>query len=290
MLTVAACSGGGSEPTPSASATASRTPEPTAVDVAAELAELEAEFAAHLGVYAVDTGTGRVVEHRADERFAYASTFKALAAAAVLAATPADGLDEVVVYAAADVVEWSPVTEPHAGTGLPLRDLLAAAVEQSDNTAGNLLLQRLGGPEGLAEALRGLGDEVTRPARTEPDLNRWAPGETRDTTTPRALGTDLAAYVLGDALDADDQELLTGWLTASQTGLGLVRAGVPAGWVVADKSGSADHGTRNDVAVVWPPDDAPIVLAIMSWRTDPAAAPDDALLARAAEVVVASLG
>ncbi len=245
-----------------------------------------------VGVYAVDTGTGRVVAHRADERFAYASTVKALAAAALLAATPPEALDEIVPYAAADVVDWSPVAQAHAGAGLPLRDLLAAAVEQSDNTAGNLVLARLGGPEGLRAALSAMGDDVTQPARTEPDLNRWTPGDPRDTSTPRALATDLAAYLLEGGLDDADRDLLVGWLTASTTGTGLVRAGVPQGWTVADKSGSADLGTRNDVAVVWPPDREPIVLAIMTSReaAGAAAEPDDALVARAAEAVVDALG
>lgn len=297
LLASAGCSSGATEATPgpgsepggpTASGPTSTASAP--VDVASAMAALEQEFDARLGVYALDTGTGRTVESRADERFAYASTFKALAAGAVLAATDEAGLAEVVPYAAADVVSNSPATEAHAGAGLPLVDLLTAAVEVSDNTAANLLLARLGGPTGFGDALRALGDDVTQTARTEPELNDWTPGDDRDTTTPRTLATDLSAYVLGDVLDDADRELLVGWLTASQTGVTLIRAGVPDGWVVADKSGQASYGTRNDVAVVWPPDGEPIVVAVMSSRSAADDEHDDALVARAAEVVVDALG
>ncbi|WP_320065918.1 class A beta-lactamase [Micromonospora sp. RTGN7] len=298
LAPLAACSPNGDPPAPTpgstpggtatapASPTAGAAPAPSAQP---EFARLEADFDARLGVYAVDTGTGRTVAHRADERFAYASTFKALAVAAVLAATTPAELDQVVRYTRADLVTYSPITERHAGKGMPLRDLAEAAVRYSDNTAGNLLLARLGGPAGFARALRGLGDRVTNPVRNEPSLNEAAPGDERDTSTPRALATDLRAYVLGDALAADDRALLIGWLRTNTTGDGLVRAGVPAGWQVGDKTGSGGYGTRNDIAVVWPPGGAPIVLAILSSRDEADAEYDEKLIARATEATVDAL-
>lgn len=289
---LAACSAAGTPtaerpPTPAVSSTAP-VPAPVA-DVAPAFAELEAQFDARLGVYALETGTGRSIEHRADERFAYASTHKALSAAAVLAAASAADLDQLVPYAADDLVAHSPVTGQHAGAGLPLRDVLEAAVTRSDNTAGNLLLARLGGPAGFQQALRDLGDATTRSDRTETSLNQGVPGDERDTSTPRALATDLAAYLLGDALDAADRELLTGWMRSNVTGATLVAAGVPADWGVADKSGAGGYGTRNDIAVLWPSDGPPIVLAVLSSRGAADAGYDDALIARAATVVADAL-
>ncbi|MGC4804347.1 class A beta-lactamase [Micromonospora sp. DT233] len=287
---LAACSpstnspGAPTEPTSPAASGAAPTPV-----AQPDFTALEAEFDARLGVYAVDTGTGATVEHRADERFAYASTFKALAAAAVLAATTPAELDRVVRYTKADLVQYSPITERHAGQGMPLRDLAEAAVRYSDNTAGNLLLARLGGPAGFARALRGLGDQVTNPVRIETDLNEATPGDERDTSSPRALATDLRAYVLGDALADDDRALLIGWLKTNTTGDGLVRAGVPAGWQVGDKTGSGGYGSRNDIAVVWPPGGAPIVIALLSSRDEPDAKYDEKLLSRATELTVAAL-
>ncbi|MET7833333.1 class A beta-lactamase [Micromonospora sediminicola] len=278
-------------PTGTAAPDATATTGPTAVPVAppAALAALERRSGARLGVYAVDTGTGRTLAHRADERFAYASTCKALAAGALLAATSDADLERVVRYRRADLVTHSPVTERHVSSGLSLRAVAEAAVRHSDNTAGNLLFAQLGGPAGFERALRGIGDTVTEPARTEPDLNEAAPGDVRDTSSARALAGALRAYALGDALSAPDRAVLLGWMRASTTGTALVRAGVPAGWQVADKSGTGGYGTRNDIAVVWPPNSAPIVLAVLSRHETRSAEPDDALVAEAARVTLDAL-
>jgi beta-lactamase class A len=263
--------------------------EAAAPAVAETLGRLETEFDARLGVYAVDTGSGRTIEHRPDERFAFASTFKALAAGALLARTSPAELDRTISYASTDLVPHSPVTERHVRDGLALRDVLAAAVRHSDNTAANLMFAELGGPASLERDLRALGDRTTQLDRVETELNEATPGETRDTTTPRALAADLRTYVLGDKLPVDDRALLTGWLRTNTTGDGLIRAGVPASWVVGDKTGAGGYGTRNDIAVVWPPDRAPIVLAIMSRKDGPDATYDDALIARAARTAVTAL-
>lgn len=253
-------------------------------------AALEAEFDARLGVFALDTGTGRVVEHRADERFAFASTYKALAAAAVLASGADPGA--VVTFSAADLVAHSPVTAPRVGRGMTLAEVAEAAITVSDNTAGNLLLERLGGPAGFERALRGLGDTVTEADREEPGLNDVAPGDGRDTTSPRAFGTLLRACALGDVLDPEDRARFTGWLRATTTGDERIRAGVPAGWVVGDKTGTAGvHGNQGDIAVLWPPGTgAPRVVALFSDRPGRDDEPDPALLARAAGLVVAEPG
>jgi beta-lactamase class A len=289
---LAGCSGSAGPATSAATAPppATSAAPSTAAAAGAALARLEQQHGARLGVYAVDTGSGRVVEHRADERFAYASTLKAIAVGVVLQqASPAD-LDRVVRYTAADLVAHSPVTERHVGSGLTLREVCEAALQVSDNTAMNLLLREVGGPAGLDAALTELGDEVTEVSRVEPELNAARPGDTRDTSTPRALATHLQALALGTALPPEDRELLVGWLRGNTTGDTLVRAGVPAGWVVGDKTGSGGHGTRNDIAVVWPPRRAPLVVAILSTRDTQGAEADDALIASATRIVVEALG
>lgn len=285
---------GGSAPVESApvgsEAGGSEASEAAPTAAAAELAALEEESGVRLGVYAVDTGSGATVGHRADERFAYASTHKALAVGALLARTDYADLDRVVPVDADDLVDYSPVTEGRAGGGMTLREIADASVRYSDNTAGNLVLAELGGPAGLEAALRSIGDDVTDPERTEPALNDWSPGGTADTSTPRALAGSLRAYVLGEALPEEaDRDLLTDLLRRNTTGDALIRAGVPADWVVGDKTGSASYGTRNDIAVIWPPDAEPIVMAVLSSRTEPDAEPDDALIARAATLVVDAL-
>ena len=258
-------------------------------DVAAALAGLEEAYDARLGVYAVDTGAGATIEHRADERFAYASTHKALSVAAVLRATEPAALDEIIRYEAADVVGRSPVTERHVDTGLSLLEVMRAAITVSDNTAANLLLEQLGGPEGFEAALRAIGDDTTSADRWETELSDWAPGETRDTSTPRAMAEDLERFALGDVLDEQDRAILLDALRDTTTGDELIRAAVPDGWVVGDKTGTATHGGRNDIAVIEPPGREPIVLAVFSNRLDPDVASDPALIAAAAEIVLGAL-
>lgn len=255
-----------------------------------QFTDLEKKHDARLGVYAIDTGSGTEVAFRADERFGYASTYKALAAAAVLDNPPVGGLDSAVDFSAGDLVTYSPITEQHTATGMTLRELADAAIRYSDNTAGNLLFDALGGPSGFETALRSIGDDVTDAEHREPELNTLTPGATADTSTPRALATDLKTYALGSALSADDKAQLQDWLVGNTTGAKLIRASVPAGWKVGDKTGSADHGTRNDIAVIWPPDAAPIVIAVLSDHTGTDAETDDALVAAATGVALRVLG
>jgi beta-lactamase class A len=271
------------------SSSASTAPTLSAPSANPAFAALEESFGARLGVYALDTGTGRAVEYRSDERFAYASTIKALAVAVVLAETSDAELDTLVRYEASDLLDYAPVTAQHVETGLTLRELCDAAIRYSDNTAANLLLEHLGGPAALDAALTGIGDDVTQVDRDEPELNEAVPGDPRDTSTPQALATDLERFVLGDALDPTDQATLSTWLVGNTTGDDLIRAGVPTGWTVGDKTGSAGYGTRNDIAVLWPPDGAPIVLAVLSSRSAPDAEYDNALLAEATAVAIDGL-
>ncbi|MEQ0564027.1 class A beta-lactamase [Amycolatopsis sp. NEAU-NG30] len=253
-----------------------------------DFAPLERDFDARLGVYAVDTGSGREITHRADERFGYASTHKAFSAAAVLQRTSMDGLKKVLTYTRADVQANSPVGEKHVETGLSLRDAIDAALRYSDNTAANLLFRELGGPAGLAAALRGIGDTTTHVDRIEPGLNDLSPGDVRDTSTPRAMAADLRAFVLGTALPPEQRAFLTDTMRANLTGNAVIRAGTPAGWTVADKTGTGEYATRNDIAVVWPPGRAPIVLVVMSDRRTENAKHDDRLIAQAAKLVLDS--
>ncbi|GAA1121787.1 class A beta-lactamase [Streptomyces javensis] len=294
LVPLTACSEGDSSdasaPSSSSSISAERaSTASTGADAKAatgEFKKLEHSYDAHLGVYAIDTGTGHEVAYRDGERFAFASTFKALAAGAVLRKYKLSGLDRVIRYSKDDLVDNSPVTEKHVDTGMSLGALCDAAVRYSDNTAANLLFDQLGGPKGLDATLEKLGDDVIQMERIEPELSRWVPGETHDTTTPRAMAKDLRAFVLGDVLGKGERAQLTKWLRTNTTGDELIRAGMPKGWQVGDKTGSGSYyGARNDIAVVWRPDAAPLVMAIMSYRGDKDTPFDNKLIADAASVV-----
>lgn len=270
---------------PSASATATTPPQITTA-----LAKLEKQHHRRLGVYLLDTGTGRTVTYHADERFGFCSTAKVFDAGVLLRRSSDTQLNQVVSYGRDDLQEHSPITEKHVDSGMSVRDLIKAALQYSDNTAANLLLERLGGPAGLQQAMRGLGDATSNIDRVEPALNDTPPGTTRDTSTPRTMGTDLRRFLLGTVLSADRRTLLATWMGGNTTGDDLIRAGVPSDWTVADKTGSGlTYGTQNDIAVAWRPHGAPVVIALMSRGFSKNAESDQALLAAATNVALAGL-
>ena len=220
------------------------------------LAALEADSGGRLGVCLVQAGSTRRLGHRLDERFPMCSTFKFLLAAAVLHQVDRGGLalDRRIAVHATDLIAHSPVTSRHAGKDLTVRDLCRATLTTSDNAAANLLLPLVGGPAGLTAFLRAHGDALTRSDRYEPAMNGFAPGDPRDTSSPAAMAANLQRFVLGEALAAGSRQQLSDWLIDNQTGDARLRAGLPAGWRVGDKTGSNGSDTSNDVAVLWPPD------------------------------------
>jgi beta-lactamase class A len=250
------------------------------------LARIEAASGGRLGVAVL--GSGVQAAHRADERFPLCSTFKLLAAAAVLARVDAgrERLDRRIRFKAGDLVVYSPVTKEHAGgDGMTLEELCEAAMVASDNTAGNLLLDTLGGPAGLTAYVRTLGDAVTRLDRSEPDLNEALPDDPRDTTSPAAMLSNLRSLVLGDALTPPSKARLTGWLVGNKTGDTRLRAGLPRDWRVGDKTGAGERGTNNDVGVLWPPNRAPVIVAAYLTGTEAPADRRNATIAAVGQAV-----
>jgi beta-lactamase class A len=234
------------------------------------LADIERALGARLGVAVIDTGSGRRWTRRATERFPMCSTFKVLASGAILARVDrgAERLDRRIVVQAADLVTYSPVTEKRVGgDGMALAELCEAAITRSDNTAGNLLLKSIGGPPGVTAFARTLGDGTTRLDRWETALNEATPGDPRDTTTPASMANDLHALVLGHRLSTRSRAQLMAWLVSNKTGDAKLRAGLPADWRVGDKTGGGDHGTMNDIAIVWPPARAPLVVCVFMTET-----------------------
>lgn len=229
------------------------------------LARIEAESRGRLGVVVLDTGTDEQVTHRGDERFPMCSTFKVLATAAVLARVDRgeEDLSRRILFEPGAIVVNSPVTKEHVGgAGMTLGALCEAAMTMSDNTAGNLLLDAIGGPSGLTRYARSLGDQTTRLDRIEPDLNEALPGDARDTTSPAAMATNLRRLIFSDVLTSASREQLGLWLKQNKTGDTRLRAGLPGNWSVGDKTGAGERGTTNDVAVLWPSKGAPLVVAV----------------------------
>ncbi|MEY2482285.1 MAG: beta-lactamase class [Verrucomicrobiota bacterium] len=256
-------------------------------------ADLEKQHAgSRIGVAAFDLSTNRSVHYRSDERFIMCSTFKVLAAAAVLKRMDEnkEKLDRFVRYGEAQLLAYAPVTREHVKEGgMTLEALCAAAVEQSDNTAANLLLEAIGGPEKWTEFARSLGDKFSRLDHNEPDLNIARPGKEDDTTTPAAMCADLQRLFTSDVLSVASRTKLESWMQQGQTGLKMIRAGIPADWKVGDKTGRSGDGATNDIAVLRPPRGGPIFVAI--YTADPAEPQDarDQLIAEVAKAAIDGL-
>lgn len=229
-----------------------------------QIRELEARHNAFIGLHAVNLQSGATLDHRADEAFALCSTFKTYAAGRVLRGV-ADGtlfLDQSVFVNPKGLLPNSPVTGERLGQQMTLAELCQAALQRSDNLAANLLLETLGGPEAITAFARTIGDDRTRLDRWETELNSAIPGDPRDTTTARALGTGYRNLLAGDALPAHERALLDGWMRANQTS--SMRAGLPPGWTTADKTGSGDYATTNDSGLAYGPDGERVLLTIMT--------------------------
>ncbi len=238
----------------------------TAQPAVTRIAEIERDLQGRLGVAILDTANGRSIDYHAKDRFPMCSTFKWLAAAAVLKRVDQnqERLDRKLSYGPADMLEWAPITENHVQEGsMTLDALCAAAIEYSDNTAGNLLLQTIGGPHGLTEFVRSIGDPITRLDRNEPTLNTAIKGDERDTTTPASMLKDLKSLLVDQELSAGSQQKLEGWLIKNTTGDKRLRAGLPSTWQIGDKTGTGPkNGATGDVAIARPPNRAPILIVV----------------------------
>jgi beta-lactamase class A len=253
---------------------------------------LERSSGGRLGVAVLDTGNGKTFDWRGGEIFAFCSMFKFLLATAVLQRVDRgqEWLDRLVAVSQSDLLPHSPLSEKYVrAAGAPVSVLAQAVVEVSDNAAANLLLASLGGPAGLTRMIRSWGDPVTRLDRTELALNEAAPGDPRDTTSPQAMLKDLRRIALGDVLTSASRALIVDWLENCQTGQTRLRAGLPAGWVAGDKTGTSGRGTSNDLAIAWPPGRPPILLVCLLTGATVAQPQQDAIHAEVARAVVAAL-
>ncbi|SOB79080.1 class A beta-lactamase [Streptomyces sp. 1331.2] len=268
----------------------------TGPDTHRRLSALEQQHGARLGVFARNLSTGRTVRYRAGELFPICSVFKTVAVAAVLRDLDRDGefLAKRIHYTEADIKRsgGAPVTGEarNLANGMTVAELCKAAIDHSDNTAGNLLLRELGGPTAVTDFCRSIGDHVTRLDRWEPELNTAEPDRTTDTTSPQAIARTYRRLTLGHALPPAKRDQLTTWLRGNTTSIHRFREGLPQDWALADKTGSGQYGTANDVGIAWTPSGAPVVLAVLTTKPDEAAPKDEPLVAETAALLASVLG
>lgn len=256
--------------------------------IAKKLAELETSFGGLIGIFAINTANNQHIQYRADERFPIQSTFKVMAVSAILKQSMTDKhlLQQKVTYTKQDLVFWSPITEKHLADGMTISELCAAAMMYSDNAATNLLVKKLGGPSAVTAFARSIGDKTFRIDSWEPELNS-NPSDPRDTSTPAAMEESLQKLTLGNVLASPEREQLVAWMKGNTTGDARIRAGVPKGWVVADKTGAGDdYGISNDIGIIWPPSCAPIIVTIYSVHNKKDAARRDDVVASATRMLI----
>jgi beta-lactamase class A CARB-1, PSE family len=234
---------------------------------------LEGKLSARIGVAVLDVNTGELWNYQGDERFPLTSTFKTLACAKLLqdAERQRLKLTDSVTVQQSDLVTYSPVLETQVGQSVTLNAACAAAMHTSDNTAANIVIHAVGGPEGITRFMRELGDPVTRLDRLEPELNQGLAGDERDTTTPNAIARSLKSLLFGSALSPASQQQLQRWMAQNQVTGNLLRSVLPAGWSIADRSGAGGFGARSITAVVWPHTataSSPLILSIYIAQTD----------------------
>lgn len=256
-----------------------------------EFDKIEKDNNTTVGVYGINTENGKKVQHNANERFAFASTFKAIASGVLLNNYSDKDLNKKIAINEADIVEYSPVTENYIGKQMTLKDLIKASMLQSDNTANNKIMEELGGVKGFKHELKQLGDNISNPQRLEPELNLYDPNSTADTTTPRAAAQTLNTILTSDQISDGNLDLLKQVMIENETGDSLIKAGVPDNYIVGDKSGQGlTYATRNDLAFIYPDKHKkPIILAIYTKQDDKDGQPDDKVIADAAEEAIAQL-
>lgn len=255
---------------------------------AKDIEQIENEYNTKVGIYGINTENGKAYQHNADERFTFASTYKAIASGILLNKVAPSELNKKVEINESEIVANSPVTEQYIGKTMSLKALIKASMLQSDNTANNKIMQELGGVKGLKHELVQLGDDVSEPQRLEPELNYFDPNSKADTTTPRAAAQTLNSILTSNEMNESNLSLLKQTMIENKTGDTLIKAGMPNSYTVGDKSGQAlTYATRNDLAFIYPKgQDKPIILAIYSKQDQKDAKPNDKVISDSAREVI----
>ncbi|TNL13262.1 class A beta-lactamase [Kosakonia cowanii] len=252
---------------------------------------LENKSGGKLGLTVVDTSDGTTYSWRGDEKFPLCSTSKVMVVAAILKKSESNTnlLAKKITINKSDMVNYNPITSKYIDSSMTITELSKAALQYSDNAAMNKLLSYLGGPRYATQFARTIGDKAYRLDRNEPGLNTAIPGDSRDTTTPSAMAETLNKLILGNALKKEQKAKLTEWMKGNTTGLNSIKAGLPAEWIVADKTGSGDYGTTNDVAVIWPKNHAPVILTTYFTQPEKDASARKDVLASAAKLIAEAI-
>lgn len=232
-----------------------------------QLEILEKSFNGKIGIYAIDTNNSQVISYRADERFPIQSTMKLIGVGALLKQSENNKslLKKKITYTNQDLTSWHPVSGKYIATGMTLGALAEAAITYSDNPAMNLITKKFGGPKFATDFAHSIGNKTFNICHYEGNLNS-NPNSYEDTSTPKDMALSLQKLTIGNVLPQPQRIQLITWMRNNTVGYKRIRAGVPMGWVVADKTGSGDYGIANDIGIMWSPLCKPVVLSIYTIR------------------------
>lgn len=226
-----------------------------------------------LGIYARTLGPQAAISLRADEIFPTASISKLVVLLTLYRRAEREPalLDRIVVLRRSDFVPGSEVLDGYAiGSSITVRRLAAAMIEQSDNSASNVLIDLLGFAT-LQRTIAAVGMRHTRLVRHFADLRAIA-RHNENVTTPRDMGTLVYAIERGAhegittvATPASCRAMIE--LMLRGDGRDKIAMGLPRARTLANKVGEMDN-VRNDVGVVDPRGEAPYVLAVLAKELD----------------------
>lgn len=217
--------------------------------------------------------TGETFAHDGRGRYPMQSVYKFPIAMAVLAAVDAGdlALEQQVRVEPAEFIsprQHSPLRDRHPdGVTLPLEELLRLAVAESDGTASDVLLRVLGGAPRVMAFLRELGIDEIQVLDTEQAIGADDAVQYLNWATPRASVALLRALHEGRGISPQRRALLLRWMTETGTGRQRLKGLLPAGTIVAHKtgtSGTVDGVTAatNDVGLITLPDGRHLAVAV----------------------------
>jgi beta-lactamase class A len=238
-----------------------------------QLPGLAAPAGGHVGVAIMMVETGELVSWNGAQHFPMQSVYKVPIAMVVLKRVDEGHLrlDQKIQLQSTDLTPpqvHSPIRDkyPLAAVSLTLRELLRAAIVNSDGTASDVLL-RLVTPDQVTAFLHELGVDDLTVLNFERELAGDQQVQYRNWATPEAAVRLLRLLQDGHGLSAASRGLLLSWMTETQTGLRRIRALLPAGTAVADKtgtSGSANGLTAatNDIGLITLPHGRHLAIAV----------------------------
>jgi beta-lactamase class A len=250
-----------------------------------------------LGVAVIDLGSGDTLTVRGDARFPMQSVYKFPIALAVLHQVDAGalGFSQKIHISRTDLLPdtWSPLREayPSGDIDLPLDSLLRYTVAQSDNNGCDILLRLLGGPGVVDDYVHGLGIAQMSIVATEAEMHQGWDVQYRNWSSPLAMAELLRLFSTGGILSQKSRDYLWELMAWSRTGLKRIKGLLPAGTVVAHKTGSSGTndagiaGATNDAGIIAFPDGRSVALVVFLSDSDASEEEREGVIAAIARVV-----